>query len=171
MKITGAYFITLLITTWSWLLTAFQGQWSPKRTSLYKSVSGLLTSSSQALSSLAPHIGLRDHSLNMVSLVKPNECFPNDSQQISSHHVYHQPKSSFWPFGSFFSSSSKNPSLAELKKADEIMLNYKASVERSKQSTMKSVHVAGFMDYDPKAAARSAYRVSSTRRENSWFHL
>ncbi len=86
--------------------------------------------------------------------------------------MYTEPKTSFWPF-SYFSSSSKTPSLREIKQADDIMRNYKASAEAASSSrqTVKSVHVAGFMDYDPKIAAKNAYRTASTRRDNSWFHL
>lgn len=37
---------------------------------------------------------------------------------------------------------------------------------------LRGMHVAGFMDYDPKQAARSAYNQHNNvniRRENSWF--
>jgi hypothetical protein len=93
---------------------------------------------------------------------------------ISSHHVYTEPKANFWPFNFFTSNSNATPTLRQLKQADEIMRNYKASAEAASSSLkpmVKGVHVAGYMDYDPKIAAKNAYRMASIRRDSSWFHL
>lgn len=40
-------------------------------------------------------------------------------------------------------------------------------------SHLRGMHVAGFMDYDPKIAARTVYKQTTTslRRDNSWFSM
>lgn len=54
-------------------------------------------------------------------------------------------------------------------------LRRKEELARESYSTNhKATTVAGFMDYDPKVAARAAFKLStkaSMRRENSWFQM
>lgn len=63
---------------------------------------------------------------------------------------------------------------------DEQIENAKLQIQKRHQARtyeeehLRGMHVAGFMDYDPKIGARNAYRVamkSGSRRDNDWFHL
>ncbi len=73
-------------------------------------------------------------------------------------------------------SSSLEPLLEEIRNA-----NYKSraaevriEAQRLLKPQVSSIHVAGFMDYDPKVAAKNAYKMgykANMKRENSWFNI
>jgi hypothetical protein len=64
----------------------------------------------------------------------------------------------------------------DAKQFQRAQTQYQASIATTRhtyENNMRAMHVVGYMDYDPKAGARNAFKPSSAtiRRESSgWFH-
>jgi hypothetical protein len=57
----------------------------------------------------------------------------------------------------------------ELKKLEEKVLSAEEKLLKKLHSYQ---HVAGFMEYDPKFAARSAYKITTNKRvKSSWLNM
>lgn len=56
----------------------------------------------------------------------------------------------------------------------KLQIQKRHQARKYEEEHLRGMHVAGFMDYDPKVGARNAYRVamkSGSRRDSGWFHL